>query len=142
MVEIEKTDRHPFAKLLGTKVEAVMVSPEGWYLRIDTSAGSFGFFADYDCCSESWFADLTGAEALIGHTITGITEVDLGDVADDRCRQEYDLAYGFAFTTTGGRADIVLRNSSNGYYGGWVSDDWSGAAMEKATVRVTDDWSA
>jgi hypothetical protein len=76
------------------------------------------FVTEGDCCSETWFADIVGVEALLDSLIVLAEEVDVPDIADDRGRQESDSFYGFRIFTTKGCCDFVYRNSSNGYYGG------------------------
>ena len=125
-------------RLVGRTIKAIYVSPCGAYLRLETDSRDLGFEAFGECCSETWFADLTGVDALLGGTVAAVEVVDLPDPTDDRGRQEYDQAYGANITTNKGRATLVFRNSSNGYYGGWLTSH----AAEQATIPITDDWSA
>lgn len=110
-------------------------------LLFGTDDGDMAFVTDADCCSETWFADIVGVDALLGGTVTAAENIELPEPLDDRTRQEYDQAYGVKITTDRGVCDIVYRNSSNGYYGGWCSfsPDYSGAMNER---RITEDWSA
>lgn len=96
-----------------------------------------------DCCSESWWADVTQANALRGAEVIEVVEANLTEPADvdARSRQESDLLYGYVVRTTKGTATLVFRNSSNGYYGGWcylgVPD-----AVERygRPIAITDEW--
>ena len=127
-------------ELLGKKITRLFVDSEDQG-AIMFVAGDEEIIYDAvgDCCSETWFADITGVDALIGGTISGVEIIDIGEVDDKRGRQEYDEAYGYKITTEKGYVDIVYRNSSNGYYGGWCEIVGSHAGKME---EVTDDWSA
>lgn len=124
--------------MVGMLVARVMVSPGEHDLAFITDEGSaFLWRADGDCCSESWFADIVGVEALLGARITSVQAIDLASLGyitqDGRTRQEEDRAYGHKITTTKGWVDIVMRNSSNGYYGGDLhcrAQEWIEAPTE------------
>ena len=105
-----------------------------------TDEGNVGFHAWGDCCSESWFADLTGYDVLIDAQVISADAVEWAEAPpdDDRTRQEHDVIYGYKIKTTKGYADLIFRNSSNGYYGGALDN---GDAPD-ATIEIRDDWSA
>jgi hypothetical protein len=129
----------------------------GEFIKFTTDAGDVMFRLDGDCCSESWFSDITGYDALVGATVTLVEPVEFSEeeqkkqIEDGRCRQDVDEIYGYKITTDKGRADIWFRNSSNGYYGGSCEDypaqpdsRW-GRKDEWAKVswrQITDDWTA
>jgi len=118
----EKIMKDSIEYLLRKKVESIFIdSEEQRYLKIITGRNVFVFEAVGDCCSESWFADLTGIQSLIGSTITRIEEVRLDEVDNSRTRQDVDEGYSIKIKSTGGYAEIVYRNSSNGYYGGYLN---------------------
>lgn len=129
-------------ELIGKKILSVSISHDEHILAFTTNQGVIAYEAEGDCCSESWFADITGVNALIGATVQSVDEVDLEnyDVEDGRSRQEYDQVYGFKLITDKGYADIVFRNSSNGYYGGQISlyDD----PLHDYMLEITSDWSS
>lgn len=123
--------------LVGCKIKAILVSPGQEYLVFETDKGRKAYYADGDCCSHSWFSGVTGVDTLIGHRVTGVEEVDLGEVNDSA--HDCLSLYGIKITTDGGRADVEFRNSSNGYYGG--SCDPTTVSDVSAYVEITDDWS-
>lgn len=100
--------------------------------------------AEGDCCSESWVADILGVEALRGGTVASVEDSPLEedyDLEDGRCRRECDKVYGYRLVTDKGRADIIFRNSSNGYYGGWLNSiDYRPAGHD--LFEIVDDWSS
>jgi hypothetical protein len=132
-------------KLLGRTVLAVEVDSEDQhYMRFLTDAGPIAFGVSGDCCSESWFADVIGRDALIGGTVAKVETLELPEPPDQhRTRQDVDVAYGIRLTTERGHTTIAYRNSSNGYYGGFLEN-----ASARKIVNVkwkpieTDDWSA
>jgi hypothetical protein len=137
-------------ELIGKTVTGLRINDDQSILTFDTvfetTGAMIAYMAEGDCCSETWFADITGVDALIGGTVTDVSEISMTgyNVDDGRCRQEFDQAYGYKIVTNRGYCDIVFRNSSNGYYGGGVAvcDLNHYGAWNKNVVSITDDWSA
>ena len=129
-------------ELIGKKIIRLRISEDQMELAFDTDQGEIAYQTYGDCCSETWFADITGVRSLIGGTVSASEEVDMDgyNVDDGRCRQDYDQAYGWKITTDKGYADIVFRNSSNGYYGGDI--ELMQSPSSGATIVITDDWEA
>jgi len=78
-------------------------------------------FAVGECCSHSWFEQISGEEALEkGAIILDFSFVSMGEIDTE---EKYDCLrqYGLKIKTDKGYADIDMRNSSNGYYGGHIS---------------------
>lgn len=82
-----------------------------------------------DCCSSSWFSNITGIKNLLGQKI--ISVIDREEFTDEEQKEaeaEYakendygpeSLAlYGIILKTDKGSCDVEFRNESNGYYGG------------------------
>jgi len=129
-------------KLIGKKINGISINDDQSILSFDTDHGQVNYLAYGDCCSESWFADITGVSAMLGGSVQTAEEIGMEgyDVKDGRTRQEYDEAYGYKLTTDKGYADIVFRNSSNGYYGGNLEDYKK--ALPDGMTAITDDWYA
>lgn len=143
MTEILVTD--PIKALLGRRIVSIGVSPGEDVMVFDTDAGRVGYGTVSDCCSETWFADLTGVSALLGEIVTEAVPLSMDfyndyNVEDGRTRQERDEAYGYGLTTAKGHATLVYRNSSNGYYGGTMV--LADPTYDGPLVPITDDWSA
>jgi hypothetical protein len=132
----------PEQRLVGKTIRKVFVSDDQGVLWFECADGGFGLETEADCCSETWFADITGFDALPGGVVQSVEELDMTEynVNDGRTRQEYDQAYGFSIKTDKGTATIAYRNSSNGYYGGCLKD--SQPSKPDALKEITDDWSA
>lgn len=130
-------------KLVGRTVSKVFVGDGEGIIAFVTEQGTIGYVAQGDCCSESWFSDITGFATLIGSKILKheVITLDGYNVEDGRTRQEYDSVYGHRLTTALGTTDIIYRNSSNGYYGGWI-DDGSFLETTAAMQEITGDWAA
>lgn len=133
--------------LVGKTVVRLLVSSEEHSLLLDMSDGTTLMLdTDGDSCSESWFSDIYGIPALIGHKITGFEPIELPDynLEDGRCRQNYDELHGFKITTKGGYCDIVFRNSSSGYYGGWmeVRQEFECDHNDYRNISGLNDWMA
>jgi hypothetical protein len=133
-----------FETLVGRKIITVSKNQEANRLCFETDAGSFVFYADGDCCSESWFNHLEGLDALIGGTVRAVEEIDMGDLleadAGHSGRQSLDSLYGFKIQTDKGTAQIEMRNASNGYYGGSVVEDERLDAGDGLAVQVREDF--
>jgi hypothetical protein len=128
-------------ELIGKKILSIQINDDQSILAFNTEQGVVAYEAEGDCCSECWFADITGVHALLGATVRSSDEVDLENynVDDGRCRQDEDEAYGFKLTTDKGYTDIVFRNSSNGFYGGWINL-YKEPLPEDMTEITVNDW--
>jgi len=129
-------------ELLNKVISGLKVSQDQCYLLFEHPNGASTMYVAYGtCCSETWFADIIGVEALLGATVTNVEAVPMESVEDGRSRQEHDEFYGVKLTTTKGYVDIVYRNSSNGYYGGYIelADKVYG---EQSFKNIMSDWSA
>lgn len=128
--------------LTGKTVQSIWIEDGEANLLLKMADGDVCFSVEGDCCSESWFADFTGVDTLLGQTILAFEETPMPDehVTDGRSRQEYDSLYGYRFTTARGHADLIFRNSSNGYYGGWMV--LTDVRPSGKLTQILGDWSA
>jgi len=134
-----------FGPLVGRKIEAVWVDcEEQKYLHFATDQGPIYYGTSGSCCSETWFADIFGVEALLegGPILKVEVAPDKTKVRDGRSRQQVDEIYGFTLTTSHGRCDIAFRNSSNGWYDGSIVLSPNLPAHRVPWQRITGDWSA
>lgn len=132
-------------ELLETYVERVSVSAGEHYLMFHSQRKTTTYGAYGDCCSESWFADITGLDNLRGQEVIGVRVLDVTlPKGDRRTRQDEDKVYGYRLSTRKGDCDIIFRNSSNGYYGGELGLVRNAASLsgETFTEITTDEWSA
>lgn len=126
-------DEHILAQLVGKTVGKILWSED--YLVIETDDGTFGFTVEGECCSSSYFHDFFGVEHLLNNgPITEVGDVELDDddprfsspvMSDDEYGESIQV-YGYKLVTEHplfGEVTSVLsfRNSSNGYYGGWMN---------------------
>lgn len=138
------------------KVMASMTQKKTFGLFLSDHESDLGFVFDdksavcwsttSDCCSETWFADIVGVDALKNGTIVSVTAIDMDDtgysVQDGRGRQEFDQVYGYKVTTTAGWCDIIFRNSSNGYYGGAMLPQKAKPSDFQGWTHVESDYGA
>lgn len=129
-------------EVTGRKIDRLFISNDQSLLEIHTGDGPLYYEAEGDCCSESWFADIIGVNALLGGTCRLVEEIEIHNynLNDGRCRQEEDQVYGYRITTDKGRASVIFRNSSNGYYGGCLILRTDPHTLPM--TEITDDWSA
>lgn len=129
-------------ELIGKTIIGIRVNDDQSVMAFDTDQGTVAYSTYGDCCSETWFADIFGAKALIGGKVSEASEIEMPayNVEDGRGRQESDSAYGVKIVTDKGQAEVVFRNSSNGYYGGNI-DPHTGK-LPAGMTQITDDWRA
>lgn len=87
----------------------------------------FYYFAEADCCSESWFENFLYDEYMSLPIWAGQLFTLEANYEPKAEKQEYDkilhIVAGGLDSTFGASRTILfdLRNSSNGYYSGWLS---------------------
>jgi hypothetical protein len=115
-----------------------VVCYESFIVIVFDNGASVEISAEADCCSESWFSTLEYTSSssekmqellspLVGHVLEAITVVnhDLTQPADEIIseinREDYtELCSEITFRFADVLVQLVLFNSSNGYYTGWV----------------------
>jgi len=128
--------------LIGKKILKLYVSSENQdFIKFVTDDKTYIYEAIGDCCSETWFADILGVDSLLNGVVMSVQDIELDSIeGDPRSRQDYDEIYSIKIVTDKGHADIIFRNSSNGYYTGWYF--LCKKAPECEFTEITDDWSA
>ena len=125
--------------LIGRVVHGLWVADGSTRLIFETDQGDLAFVAEGDCCSTSWFNDIIGVAAF-EHALVRAAETWTPDPPDNTDGYECLQVYGVKLTTESGYVDILFRNESNGYYGGYL-EDTANTSLDGAT-RITRDWSA
>ena len=133
----------PLNSLVGRNINEIRMDSE--FLVFRTDDGTYSFTVEGDCCSSSYFYDFYGVQNLLNNgPVLKVENVDL-DV--DEIEEDYGeviQVYGYRFTTehpTWGEVSSVVsfRNSSNGYYGGWMEAvNVSDSVIDRLPV-ITDD---
>lgn len=124
-------------ELVGKTIKAVYANSDEIYF--ETNDGVWRYTTEGDCCSTSWFEGITGTEALFGGIVVS-TEEETIDSFDEG--YDYIQVYGIKIVTNKGRAVVEFRNSSNGYYGGWVNNGFRLDSVPNGVSPIQDDWSA
>ena len=105
--------------LAGQSLASVEVSEDKERLVFTLADGrTMTYTAEGDCCSQSWIEHLTVPPDIAGAEVTGWRQQDMGQTEQD---YETIKVYQTSFATPKGEIIVEYRNSSNGYYGGWLS---------------------
>lgn len=131
-----------FDTLIGKKILALHINDTKDLIVFDVEGGRIGAAAQGDCCSRSYFQHLSGLEALIGCTVNEITEHEsvTTEGSEKTHGSDCEQKYGWTFTTNRGRADLDMRNDSNGYYGGNVSIFAYKQVRHSAPIPIAEDF--
>jgi hypothetical protein len=105
-------------KLLNRKIKNAYTKPGNEEFVIEFEDGIQRFQVQGDCCSQSWIEHFTVPNDVDGATLLSVEES--GGTEEKHPDHECLLVYETRFRTN--RGDIVLeyRNSSNGYYCGYI----------------------
>lgn len=132
----------PFASLVGQPVLSVWLNETSSALYIETPGRWFEYLAEGDCCSWSWWYRVRGLAALVGHTVHAIAagRCEGVDVKDGLCQQEEDDANEYVLLTEAGGCEVCFRNSSNGYYSGFLTVAQHDERPEQLGEELKADW--
>lgn len=141
------------AHLIGQRVSAVYFS-EDLLTFVNDVGHTLSFQVEGDCCSHSYFADFVGLDKLLGNKVIEVGEIELTD--DDKALlahygvkheipwEDYEdiKVYGYKIVTEHPQWGPVtsvfsFRNSSNGYYGGWMTNVQG--RIDTSQVLLTED---
>lgn len=140
--------------LIGKTIKEIRVSPYATFMAFRTLDDErLFYYADQDCCSVSWFHEILQPENLLGQTITGVRVIFLAHSAQEDCpdyppeaacdeENGFVQFYKVTLESTRGYTDIIFRNHSNGYYGGWMEAVGEGYAQEHwgNGPELPDEW--
>lgn len=82
--------------------------------------GRIRYAVEGDCCSHSWIEELTVPDDIKDQTLVDVQDENMGTLDSDN---EYETlqSYQTKFRTAkGDTITLEYRNSSNGYYGGYL----------------------
>ena len=109
-----------FKGLVGQPLESVEVSDDKDTVTFRLQSGEgFKYEVHGDCCSYSWIEHVTVPSDVAGAPIVEVK--DSGEVREFVKDYEHIAVYQTSFVTPKGEIVLEYRNSSNGYYGGWLS---------------------
>lgn len=115
----------------GNVIDVHIIAPDAGVefdkIKVVLEHNTVTLVAEGDCCSASWFEAYpeNDLHSLIGRSIDHVSMDDEEYSMEESGVQECDKNYVYAFHLDGG--DVVkflLRNSSNGYYGGYIQYEW------------------
>lgn len=112
--------------LVGRKVTQIRIDDE--YLVFETESGRVMYTVSGGCCSRSYFYDIVGAGKLLANgPVTQFNQLPVTEAEQEGEWDDYVKVYGFEIVSEhpvwGEQTTVVsFRNSSNGEYGGWMSE--------------------
>lgn len=132
------SDDSLFERMIGKRLSGVSLSPDRekvTFMFADNTSHSFR--VDGDCCSRSWIEHLEVTCDVPGAILLGVEELcedrtddetlnprNSDDAKDEwergRSKHECLQVYQTRFNTDRGVIVLEYRNSSNGYYGGYL----------------------
>ena len=66
-------------KLINHKIISIEIDMnQQHYIRFTTDKGVYCYSAEGDCCSESWFYEITGVDALLNEVIFEVDIISMG----------------------------------------------------------------
>jgi hypothetical protein len=111
--------------IIGEVIVALHLNKDNDELTFVSPTTVYVYSSEGDCCSQSWIEHITVPSDIVGATITGKTEPELpahdGTLPGPHPDHEELAIYHTAWQTTRGEIIAEYRNSSNGYYGGWMT---------------------
>lgn len=118
--------------LAGRKLKAIELRDNKERIAfVFQDGGEVSYGVEGDCCSSSWIEHLEAPDDIDGAEIVEFSEAEMDFTAEynaalkARDPNEYDrdcvMKYTSTFRTTKGDVVLEYRNSSNGYYGGYLS---------------------
>lgn len=96
----------------------ISVCPSKERLFLHTNKGKHVYYADGDCCSSSWIEHIDDPISFIDAEIIKIIEMEDPNISE--IGGGFIKYYQTCIKTTKGDFHIEYRNSSNGYYGGYL----------------------
>jgi len=109
-----------YADMAGKPLVSVVVSDDKERVVFAFADGSEARFrVEGDCCSSSWIEHVDVPPAAIGQELTGVNDA-LAERREERENYEVLQVYKTTFHTACGDIVLEYRNSSNGYYGGYL----------------------
>lgn len=110
-------------ELIGKKIKSAYISADHTTLGFLLEDGEkLVYYTVGDCCSISWVEHCSNSDslALKSGKVIDIQQLNVGTVSNDEA-YEVIQCYGVTLSFEYGAAfEFEFRNSSNGYYSGWI----------------------
>jgi hypothetical protein len=108
-------------QIVGKKIKGVVLHGDHTVLTfILEDGGKCIYVATGDCCSRSWIEHITVPDDIKGALVTKVKEFTGQEIGGSKHREDVTVSYQTSFVTDKGEIIVEYRNSSNGYYGGWL----------------------
>ena len=131
--------------LIGKTINSLQIASDKMALKVETPEGDIVANTDGDCCSHSWIEHVELPALGFPAKVISAEEIEMPDCEQPEGDFDVITTYGFKIVTDRGEIIIDYRNSSNGYYGGWLSwpddDSWNygGVFGQNASTNVWTD---
>ncbi len=113
-----------FKNMLNRKIASVELNRERDVITFTFQDGfERTFSTEGDCCSHSWIEHLEMPNNIAGATLLAVEASDT--ITQDHAEHDDSgeiKVYNTSFKTDRGEIILEYRNSSNGYYGGWLTN--------------------
>lgn len=114
-----------FKNMLNRKLASVSLTRGGEEITFTFQDGFERVFGvEGDCCSSSWIEHLELPGDIVGATLLSVDDsapITQDHDTHDECGDCISV-YNTSFKTDRGEIILEYRNSSNGYYGGYLTD--------------------
>jgi len=111
-------------ELVGETITQLLISKDKMQPMFVTNTDKrLGYVTNGNTCNHQyvWFYHIAGLDALLGSKVVRVEEKPWHDVElEDCCYDEIEEAIVWTIYTPKGYFDVEVRNSHNGYYGGYV----------------------
>lgn len=131
---------HVMDPLVGKHVWSAALNDDGELVVEFMEGGTPAVFRpEGDCCSSTWIEHLTVPRGIRGAAITAVKDAEGTDPTPEEEAQHECLAvYASAIVTDKGEIVVEYRNSSNGYYGGFLTLVLPAPVILEGTARVVN----
>jgi hypothetical protein len=113
-----------FSNMIGKKLASVVLSDASGRVTFTFADGlERSFDVEGDCCSHSWIEYLEMPGDIAGATLLSVDDSAPITQSHDEHDDDGEISvYNTSFKTDRGEIVLEYRNSSNGYYGGYLVD--------------------
>lgn len=107
--------------LVGRVIEKIRIASDKKAILFVTDKGDVIAKADGDCCSSTWFENISLPAYSLPLKVIGVEDIEMPESENENCDGDVIAHYGCKVSTEKGDIVIDYRNESNGYYGGNIS---------------------
>lgn len=121
-------------KLFGKIISHIYINKDRTAIAFELHNGDkYWYIAGGDCCSETFIESISNVDCLKEKVVVEVIDRCIGENSlynKNRAKRDYDYnrvevekVYAYELKTLQGICTIDFRNYSNGYYGGYLTED-------------------